>query len=187
MGTLISVADLEEFVSTLTAHYRRHGYILSQAILPPQAIHEGKVTIQIIEGYVDHVQIEGKINNPLLKKYGEKIARARPLSMAVLERYALLANDIPGMEVKTFLAPSSHTPGAADLTFIANQKRESLYASFDNRNTPFLGPNVFFAQGDLNGLINGSDNAGIRFSSSDGNKLGAFISRTAIWIWRCLF
>ncbi|MGA4816816.1 POTRA domain-containing protein [Pseudomonas aeruginosa] len=43
----------------LTAKYRQDGYLLTQVVVPEQSIEGGKVRLQVIEGYLEHVQIKG--------------------------------------------------------------------------------------------------------------------------------
>src|SRR3989338_8243642 len=75
-------------------YYRNNGYIISRAILPPQKIQNGVVKIQIIEGYLDEVNVSGdpKWAKCILKAYGKQIAACRPLQLKRMEHYLLIAN-----------------------------------------------------------------------------------------------
>ncbi len=74
-----------------------------------------------------------------LMRIGEKIQASRPIEGRVLERYLLIANDFPGIELRSVLAPSQ-APGAADLTLVASVKRMEGFASIDNYGSKYLGP-----------------------------------------------
>jgi len=143
IGTTITIAQLRQMARQITLKYRKAGYLLSQAIAPPQRIEQGVAKIQIIEGHIHQVRVEGEAEGyglNILEGYGRKIAAERPMQAKTLEHYALLANDLPGLTVKTVLAPSRKTPGAADLTFVVKRNCYDAYISYDNKGTNALGP-----------------------------------------------
>jgi len=140
IGREVSVADLFELARQLTATYRGAGYILSQVIVPPQSLAQGVLTLRVVEGYISGVRVEGDTDaRARLAELGEKIRASRPLQAAVLERYLLIANELPGIQVRSILAPSQ-TPGAADLILLVTPKRFEGYASLDNYGSRYLGP-----------------------------------------------
>ena len=142
LGREISLVDVYGFAAAITAMYRQDGYILSRAIVPPQRIRAGMVRLQVVEGYIDEVTFEGDIAEPsrLLRAYGDKIRDSRPLRIGVLERYLLLANDLPGLSARAVLKPSADQPGASDLTMVLEQDDVDGVATFDNRGSRFVGP-----------------------------------------------
>lgn len=174
VGTRITLADLYQMADRITLKYRNDGYILSKAIIPAQSINNGVVTIQVIEGFVGEVNIQGNPGRArvLLEAYGDKIKQYRPLNIRTLERYTLLANDIPGLKVSAVLspariptdviAPSEFTPGTAAVTFVVEEHTASGYLGLDNRGTRFLGPNEITAGGNVNSLIRSGDSTGVQ-------------------------
>lgn len=142
LATEVSLADIYDVAARITAKYRNDGYILSRAIVPPQEIQAGTVRIQVIEGYVDQVIIEGELDGPAwqVEAKGERIKQSRPLQAAVLERNLLLMNALPGLTVEAILRPSETVPGAADLVLTTRHKTVSGDAQLDNRGTEFAGP-----------------------------------------------
>ena len=168
LGKQISLADLQRIAHNITLKYRNTGYILSRAIIPPQKIDNGHVNITIIEGYVGHVHQVGYTQGVgnLLNKYGQKVAQSKPLNTKTLERYALLANDIPGMNQAKVVLQSPNSPnapiGSTELTFIPDFSKANGYISYDNRGTKYLGQNEFSAGGNLNSLIQSGDQLGFQ-------------------------
>ena len=168
----INLYDLQQIAQAITVKYRNKGYILSRAVLPPQHIdsQSATATIQIIEGFVDRVYIKGKITTTnkysttqdILRSYGQRIAKQRPLNMQTLERFALLSNDIPGLSVRTVLRPSTVTPGAADLILYVEQSRAQGSVTLNNRGTRYLGPIQGFVNGSVNSVLFGGDTTGVR-------------------------
>src|SRR3990167_8457340 len=116
----ISVADLFGIITNITNYYRNNGYILSRAILPPQHVKGGVVRVQIIEGTIGKVDVTGEPKGArcLIQAIGNKIAQCAPLEVSRMEKYLLLANEIPGAQVKAVLAPSKSKTGAADLSLV---------------------------------------------------------------------
>lgn len=156
----ITTTDLQNIANTITLLYRDQGYILTQVVIPPQKIDsKGIAKLQIIEGYISNIIIQGsktKNIDRLLEQYGHRIKKSRPLNAKILERYALLANDIPGATVKTIISSSESTPGAADLTFIVEDKTINWGLGANNYNAPVLGPIQINASAYVNNATIGS-------------------------------
>lgn len=143
-GREITGSDILELASSLTAMYRNAGYILSLVVVPPQSLSDGTLTLRVIEGYIDRVNVQTAegVNPRIAQKLaliGERITASRPIKSAVLEHYLLLANDLPGVELRSVLSPSK-APGAADLTLVASIKRLEGFAAIDNYGSKYLGP-----------------------------------------------
>lgn len=142
IGREISGSDIFGLAQALTAHYRNAGYILTQVIVPPQILGEdGKLTLRVVEGYIASVRVEGDVRvRDRLLTAAARIKASRPLRAQDLERYLLIANDFPGVQLRSVLSPSQ-TVGAADLTLIATVKDVEGFASVDNYGSRYLGPN----------------------------------------------
>lgn len=176
VGRQVSLADLESVAHDITLKYRSSGYVLSRAIIPAQTVKNGSVTIQIIEGYVGHVTQVGSVQNsgPMVNAYGRKIAQSKPLNIKTLERYALLANDIPGMnQVKVVLQPpaSRNAPlGSTDLAFAPDFSKASGFLTYDNRGTKYLGQNEFSGGFVINSIIQSGDQFGVQALTSNNKR-----------------
>jgi len=59
IGKKVSTEDLEEVRRALTMLYKNKGYVNSGAIIPDQNVKNGVITIQIIEGTLEDIEIEG--------------------------------------------------------------------------------------------------------------------------------
>lgn len=141
LGHEISGSDVFGLAQALTAYYRNAGYILSLVVVPPQSLGDGVLTLRVIEGYVAEVYVEGDARvTSELAAMAEKIKASRPLQAQVLERYLLIANEFPGVQLRSVLSPAQ-TVGAADLTLIATVKPIEGFASVDNYGSRYMGPN----------------------------------------------
>jgi hemolysin activation/secretion protein len=166
LNKAISLGQLEDLVHQVTVKYRDSGHILSRAILPPQVIKGGVVNVRVVEGYVSGFTVKGDAgkSKKLLDAYGEHIMASKPLQIHDLQRYTLLANDLPGYNVESLLTPSNTIPAGADLTFITKYKRSSEFMSYDNLGTRFLGPLETTLGGSLYSLIAPGDSNNFRMT-----------------------
>ena len=139
--TEISLATLYGIASAIETRYREDGYILSRAIVPAQSVSDGVYRIQVIEGYVTNVVLEGEIGRSrgLVERYLNRIPESRPVNIADIERYLLLMNDLPGISGTGVLRPSGAEVGAAELVVTAERKRFDGFALWDNRGSEFTG------------------------------------------------
>lgn len=168
LGREVSLLDIYNLRDAITAKYRADGFILSQAIIPPQEITGGIVRIQVVEGYIGDVKIEGEVGDRrgLIPRIARKVMDSRPLRLADLERSVLLISDLPGIEVNTVLRPSPDRPGAADLIVIV--RRRAVGASFtaDNRGSVAIGPEQFSIGLEANSLLGLNEQTAIQFATA---------------------
>lgn len=153
----ITLGEIYRIVDTITARYRNDGYILSQVIVPAQSVEDGSIRLQAIEGYIADVRVEGGSDEirERVQRYGDKIRTSRPLTAAVLERYVLLMNDLPGVQARAVLAPAQ-TPGASDLVLQVSSNRVAGGFNADNRGSRAQGMHRIFADVDFNNLLGAS-------------------------------
>ncbi len=152
IGQEIALSQLFDFAAAITARYRNDGYILSRAIIPPQRIADGVITIQVVEGFIDQITFEGdmKGDQSVLDGYANIIRRSRPLRADQLERFVLLANDLAGASARVVLLPSQDTQGASDLLVILEHDYYEVFTNLDNRGSRYIGPVQASVVGSLN-------------------------------------
>lgn len=142
VGKTISVADVYQIAAEITRKYRNAGYILTQVVVPPQTIESGNVRLQIVEGVVSKVSLEGIATDSeraLILSYAEQV-KGKPLNTRELERAILLINDLPGVSARGIISPSPTEVGAADLRVVAQRKSYEGLVSVDNFGSRYLGP-----------------------------------------------
>jgi hemolysin activation/secretion protein len=138
--------------------YGAAGYVLSRAIVPPQNFgrHGAVVRIQVVEGYVDNVvwPVEKLARyRDFFTDYTNRIVADRPANIRTLERYLLLANDLPGLKFATTLKPSPTHPNASTLIVEVTEKRIDAVARIDNRGTHARGPWQYLGSATLNNIL----------------------------------
>ena len=141
MRKRISLGHVYEFAQRITNMYRHDGYILSKAVVRSKQVDKGIIRIDIIEGFVGKVYVQGDVTGPrkLLNRYRKKLLNSKPLLAKDLERYLLLVDDLPGLSVKSVLTPSEFQLGATDLTLILASKKYDGSRGVDNRSSTFNG------------------------------------------------
>jgi hemolysin activation/secretion protein len=148
IGESVPLTAIYELAQHITAKYGNDGYILSRAIVPPQQLDpKGAVIhIEVVEGYIDKVEWPARLSGyrDFFSHYAAKIIAQRPANIRTIERYLLLAGDLPGLRFTTSLRPSKHTPAAATLVVEVAVKPIDANAHIDNRGTPERGPFEYY-------------------------------------------
>ena len=168
IGQEIALAEVFSIAEQITAKYRNDGYILSRAIVPPQTIEDGTVSIKIVEGFINEVRIEGEISErqSLLNTYADKITSSRPLSIGDLERYLLMIRDLPGIKSEATISPAQSIPGASDLVILVEYKKTDSFVRLDNRGSKYNGPVRLWLGGGFNSLTDAHHRASITFAGA---------------------
>jgi hemolysin activation/secretion protein len=151
---LTAVFDL---AAELTARYGKAGYVLSRVIVPPQELNEtgATITLRALEGYVDRVMWPEGLESyrDFFTDYAARITAERPIRAQTMERYLLLANDLPGLTFKSSLTPSQTNPLASTMIVSLEEKFWDLYLGVDNRGTDGSGPVQPTVIGTLNNAL----------------------------------
>lgn len=159
IGQMITLADLYGIAANLTRKYRNDGYILTQVVVPPQTIEGGTAMLQVVEGYIDQVDVRSEGDHVedavLLARGYSALVRADKTALNVrqLERTLLMINDIPGVSARGILSPSETKPGAADLLVVVQRDTFEGQATLDNYGSRYLGPVQLGLAGSANGLF----------------------------------
>ena len=157
VGREISLAAVYDIAQRITARYGNDGYVISRAIVPPQQLSPGGaiIRIQVIEGYVDSVEWPASLSmyRDFFSAYTAKIIADRPTNVRTMERYLLLAGDLPGLKFKNSLKPSPNGQGAATLVVEVVEKPIDALARVDNRGTKARGPEQLFTSVTANNIF----------------------------------
>lgn len=140
----IPISKLWDFASQITQKYQQQGYFLSRAYVPAQEIIDGVITLQVIEGYISDVTVEGKsVDNHLVDNLSNRLIRQRPTRLENLENTLLLLNDIPGMYFEAFLSRLENAPeGAISLTLKKTAKPARGNVVSNNHGSRYTGPHL---------------------------------------------
>jgi hemolysin activation/secretion protein len=169
LGKTISLAEIYRLADAITTKYRSDGFILSRAVVEAQRIVEGSVRIRVIEGFVDHVTIQGD-RDAAMDGYGGRIVGSRPLKAADLERYLLLMNDLPGVSASGVLSPAEGVVGGSELTVVVERKTEDATVSLDNRGTKYSGPLQLFTEAGVNNPFGLADRLAFQYITTPASE-----------------
>lgn len=174
------LAEIFKLAEEITSEYRRRGFVLSRAVVGPQRIENGVLTIQVIEGRIGATAIEGDAGGyePYLRGYLASVAAAQPTTGDALTRALLLARDLQGVEVRAVLTPSSTETGAADLTLAVEPKPIEGYFAVDNRGSRWLGPVQFYGGLTFNDLLGAGERLSVTGVSAPFDSELGFLSVT---------
>ncbi|EAV3689472.1 ShlB/FhaC/HecB family hemolysin secretion/activation protein [Salmonella enterica] len=138
----LTFAGLEAMVQKVTDLYRHNGLLVARAILPPQTVKDGVLTIEIIPGRYDSEQITN--TSALRDSVAQRLVQTTTLVGDVvtrnqLEREALLLSEIPGVNallaMKAGRQQGTTTP---EITLTPGQ-RFGGYVGLDNQGDPTTG------------------------------------------------
>jgi hemolysin activation/secretion protein len=157
LGRETTLQTVYDIARRITAKYGSDGYVLSRAIVPPQQLNPKSTTvrIQVIEGWINKVEWPKKLSRyrDFFSDYAARITSERPVNIKTIERYLLLANDLPGLKFSTSLRPSPTQTGASTLVVEVAEKPFDANARIDNRGTPSRGPYQFLTSATLNNIL----------------------------------
>lgn len=147
-----SLGDLQSITQRISTYYRHHGYMLARAYLPPQDINNSTVTIAIVEGRLDHINLNNQSQvrtSRIQALLDTQLPSNQPLQKDDANRALLLAQAIPGVGLVQGSLQPSKVVGSTDLHIdISAGSRFNGYVSMDNNGNRYTGLER------LNGVIN---------------------------------
>ncbi|MDJ0659586.1 MAG: ShlB/FhaC/HecB family hemolysin secretion/activation protein [Crocosphaera sp.] len=137
----LSFAELLQVRSAITQHYVDRGYVTSGSYIPPQTIENNTVTIKVVEGQLEAIQVtvEGKLN-PNYVRDRLALGGQTPLNIPRLVETLQLLQLNPIIEsISAELTPSPR-PGN-NILVVKVVSARSFYptAIFDNGRNPQVG------------------------------------------------
>jgi len=172
-GSSLTVAQLNAMASIIEQQYRRDGYVVAQAYLPAQDIRDGVVTIAVLEGRYGQIGLKNQTNmsDGRVGAYLAGLDAGDTVTRAPLENRLLLLSDLPGVNVKSTLAPGA-VPGTTDLLVdVLPGQRVTGSIDADNAGSRYTGVNRIGGTVNLNQPFGLGDVATLRvLTSGDGLK-----------------
>ncbi|KPJ96025.1 MAG: hypothetical protein AMJ53_01605 [Gammaproteobacteria bacterium SG8_11] len=136
----LTIGQLQEIVDEVTRFYRSKGFILAQAYIPAQTITNGVVIVQVLEGTLSDVMVEGN------RRYGDQriIAPFAPLiGLPVvkqpLESALLQLTDYPGLSAFGVFRPGKDIGSSELVIKVQKEKIGDVGLSLDNYGSKYTG------------------------------------------------
>lgn len=131
---------IEQVRQAILAAYREDGYVFTAVAASLES--GGRLVFSATEGRIVEVKLDGNIGPAGVQvlRFLNRLTEAPVLSVATLERWLLLAQDVPGVALRTVLRPSAGDPGALSLVAQVSRRPFSGLLTADNRGFRSTGP-----------------------------------------------
>jgi hemolysin activation/secretion protein len=107
-GKELTIQDLFTAVNDINTLYSDKGYVTARAMLPPQKITNGVVTIKLIEGVVGNIEVKG--NNSTRRQYildRLNIKKGEAVNVKCLEKSLVFFNSTNDIQVRAEFQPGA--------------------------------------------------------------------------------
>jgi hemolysin activation/secretion protein len=150
VGRPATRANLIELAGALSRAYEKTDVALYTVSIPTQDSTDGVVTVELVEGWVDRVQVKSPANErfPLLERIANKMVGEKPLTRSRYERQASLMQGLPGMQLEQSVE-NPEGDDSVELIVTPKQRRAAVAFGINNRGPNLLGDLVLNAGLDL--------------------------------------
>lgn len=171
-GRDISFAELFQARSAVTQLYIERGYITSGALIPPQTLQGGVVTIQVVEGGLESINVSGTRRlNPDYVRSRIALATFKPLNRErLLQALQLLQLNPLIQNLSAELAAGTQAGSSVLEVKVTEAKTFNAQILLDNNRAPSVGSfnrRVQINQANLSGA---GDNLSLGYSNTDGSN-----------------
>ena len=141
VGPAVPFSRIDAVRQAILRHYRADGYVLS-AVSASYDAPSGRLRFQVTEGHIASVRLDGDIGpaGTQVLRFLNRLTEEPVIKAATLERYLLLAQDVPGVTLHAVLQPSTEQPGALNLIAQVSRQSVSGLIATDNRASRLTGP-----------------------------------------------
>ncbi len=140
IGPSVPLPQIDAARQAILQRYRADGYVLTTVSAKLEA--NGRLRFVVTEGRIASVKLDGDIGpaGTQVLRFLNRLTEKQPIDSVTLERYLLLAQDVPGVSLRAVLEPSSDQPGALNLIAQVSRQAVSGLATIDNRAFNQTGP-----------------------------------------------
>jgi hemolysin activation/secretion protein len=159
VGRTMDDKVLSELTDAINAAYARSDIALYTVFVPEQTFAAGELRLAVLEGYVNAVEVRGRLREnrkKLLRAYLRRVEQERPLRTSTFQRVVSLIRDMPGFYPEVSLQPGS-AEGTVKLLINARERPVQVAVGSNNRGTAFLGRTQVQADAYLNAPFAGGD------------------------------
>ena len=178
-GRVLDPTELRKLADAAAHLARERGYILATAWIPEQDLAGGMLRVRVDEGRLDDIRIEGS-DDPAIRRQLQRLIGSTPLTLAVLQREVLLADDLPGVWIRK----TRFEREGDRRILVVDAGREDISGSvlIATDGTKPVGPVRARIDLDANGLISPRDRVDLSFSTTpfDPDELAFFSARYSV-------
>lgn len=174
-----TVNQLQGVADKVSEVYHQKGFILAQAFIPAQSVRDGEIVVQVLEGRLSGVTVEGNksySSKALLRPFGPVIGS--PVEKSSIESALLTLTNYPGVSAVGVLGAGQDV-GTTNLTVrVQSEDPFEFETSIDNEGSRFAGKNRAQASAAFNDLLGIADRlrayALYAFDREDSNANGLY-------------
>jgi hemolysin activation/secretion protein len=139
-GPDVPLSRIEAARQAILQEYRTEGFVLTT--VSANLDKTGRLRFIVTEGRIASIKLDGDIGpaGTQVLRFLDQLTLQTPIRSATLERFLLLAQDVPGISLRAVLEPSLDEPGALNLIAQVSRKAVSGVVTFDNRAFDQTGP-----------------------------------------------
>ncbi|MEL0168576.1 MAG: ShlB/FhaC/HecB family hemolysin secretion/activation protein [Pseudomonadaceae bacterium] len=140
-GQALTLGQLQQAADRITSWYRQHDWLLARAILPPQEIDDGYLTIQVVEGNYDRIQLNNQSTLPdrVLRNATRGLNAGDGVRAAALENALMNLDALPASQVNSRLSRGEAVGTSALDIDIGDQPLLSGQLALDNYGNTYNG------------------------------------------------
>ena len=135
------------------AALRRARYVATVQI-PSQRLDGGPLRLEVVTAHIVETRVRGDAGpyEKLIEQRIKTLQSLDPLNEADAERLLLLADDVPGLDVRLALQPAGRAPGEVIGELTVDYRRFSVIGNLQNYNSRQLGRRTAYARAEAYGL-----------------------------------
>ena len=181
LGKYMSFDDLNKITRRIETFYTNNGWLTAKAVIPAQQIADGQLKINIFEGRLADIVVEGDVGNArgIIKAYLDDMKTGKPAKLVDLETGLARLQDLQGLQVQSRLrAAESGKAGGVDL--VVNVAQRDLFSgsvSLNNIANESVGPWILSINNHFDSLALGGDRLALSVSNSVLNPDETLIGR----------
>jgi hemolysin activation/secretion protein len=172
-GRRLSLADMDLLTKEIESLYRERGYFLVNALVPTQDSSRGVLTINVVEGKIGEVMVEGNQRYPsefLLARFQNAVP-AQGAKTEDFQRALFLLNELPDLDMTAVLT-AGEQEGTTAVTLTAQEdKNFHITAGYNNFGARLTGQHRFALGAEASSVFTPGDQllaGGLLSTPSDG-------------------
>jgi len=142
-GKKITIADLQRFVNRITKYYRDNDYMVAYAYIPEQDISNGKVTIRVLEGELEKINIinTSTVSDSQIRSFFNKyLPLNTPLKGDYIKRAISNLSVLSGIDkINISLSPGQKEGYTVLTLFVNTEKSYNGMITLDNLGNQYTG------------------------------------------------
>ena len=149
----VTLADIYKLADVLTNYYQSRGYSIARATVPQQKLDNGILHIQILEGQIGQLSVEGntRTHTGVILGQSAALVPGQVFTDKAMDRAVLLVNDLPGIQAQAVLQPGS-VFGTTDVVYKTQEQSYDGDISVDDYGRKSTGRTRFNASVDVDSL-----------------------------------